>query len=363
MSELDFAELASELDTEDMLGHLRNFPSDLAAQWAIDEPKREMPERVICLGMGGSAAAGDFLASLANRHGTAVVTTHRGYDVPSWGGAAGSGLYFSTSYSGNTEETLSATILAMEHGNFVNMISSGGTLAEMDGQESPMGGKGKHISVPGGQPPRSAFGHLFGALSRMAYSHRIIPALMDWVEGDLVERLQQVVSKYDFINNPDSPAISIARTIIGREVGIVSDHNLACAGTRFTNQLNENGGIFARPTTLPEMNHNEIIAWTQPEAKENQALLLLTWDGMHERVAERVKWMTESVEIDVVWNLHCEGESLLEAMLYSCIAMDWISCAVSFLRGKDPSSIGAIRELKEHLNKSPIDLTELMFDD
>ena len=363
VSKLDIATLVSELDTEDMLGYLRNFPDDLANQWSIEEPQRDMPERVICLGMGGSAAAGDFLASLACMHGTAAVTTHRGYDVPSWGGAAGAGLYFSTSYSGNTEETLSATILAMEHGNFVNMISSGGTLAEMDGQESPLGGKGQHVSVPGGQPPRSAFGHLFGALSRIAYSYQIIPALMNWVENGLVERLRQVVSEYDFINNPYSPAISIARTLIGREVGIVSDHNLACAGTRFTNQLNENGGIFARPTTLPEMNHNEIIAWTQPEAKEKQALLLLTWDGMHERVAERVNWMTEAVDVDVVWNLHCEGESLLEAMLYSCIAMDWISCAVAFLRGKDPSSIGAIRELKEHLNKSPIDLIELMFDD
>ncbi len=57
----------AELDTEDMLGHLRNFPDDLAAQWSVDEPQRETPPHLFCLGMGGSAAAGDFLASLLHR--------------------------------------------------------------------------------------------------------------------------------------------------------------------------------------------------------------------------------------------------------------------------------------------------------
>ena len=83
----------------------------------------------------------------------------------------------------------------------------------------------------------------------------------------------------------------------------------------------------------------------------NQALLFLTWDGMHQRVSKRVEWMMDSVEVEVAWELHCEGDSLLEAMLYSCIAMDWISCAVALLRGKDPTAIGPIVGLKEHLSQ------------
>ncbi|HIC75265.1 MAG TPA: hypothetical protein EYO98_01455, partial [Candidatus Poseidoniales archaeon] len=74
----------AELDTEDMLGHLRNFPDDLAAQWSVDEPQRDTPPHLFCLGMGGSAAAGDFLASLAERNGNVGVTTHRDYDLPNW---------------------------------------------------------------------------------------------------------------------------------------------------------------------------------------------------------------------------------------------------------------------------------------
>jgi glucose/mannose-6-phosphate isomerase len=334
----------AELDTEDMLGHLRNFPDDLAAQWSVDEPQRETPPHLFCLGMGGSAAAGDFLASLAERNGNVGVTALRDYNLPNWRDE--DSLYIATSYSGNTEETLSSAELALARGggpggaNCIT-ISSGGKLAEM----------GDNVTVPGGQPPRSAFGHLFGALTRIAASAGVVDSLDGWQEDGTIEGVRNAVAEFDFVNNPDSPALAIARTLLGKEIGIVSAHELGCAGTRFANQLNENGGIFARATTLPEMNHNEIIAWTDPAAKESQAMVLLTWDGMHERVAERIGWMTESVEVDIAWKLHCEGESLLQSMLYACVAMDWISCAVAILRGKDPSAIGAIRDLKEHLDQ------------
>lgn len=333
-----------ELDTEDMLGHLRNFPDDLVAQWTIDEPRRATPPHLFCLGMGGSAAAGDFLASLADSNGAVSVATIRDYGLPAWAGDGA--LYIATSYSGNTEETLASTQLALTQGKGAGeancvTISSGGKLAEM----------GENISVPGGQPPRSAFGHLFGALTRIAAASGVIDDFSGWGEDGTIEGVRDAVAEFDFVNNPDSPALTIARTLLNKEIGIISANELGCAGTRLANQLNENGGIFARATTLPEMNHNEIIAWTDPAAKESQAMILLTWDGMHERVAERVDWMTESVAVDIVWKLHCEGDSLLQSMLYACVAMDWISCAVAILRGKDPSAIGAIRNLKEHLDQ------------
>ncbi len=339
VSETEIADLVASLDSEDMLGFLRLFPRDFAAQMKIDETievNPTTPSSVLCLGMGGSAAAGDFLASLANYQGGTQVTTWRNYQLPNW--IKDDSLVVATSYSGNTEETLDATSEAVEKGLDTVVISSGGKLAEF----------GNHISVPGGQPPRSAFGHLFGALLRTTISQGIIPN--EDLSG-LIQRLEKTVEEFNFVNNPDSPSLALAQTLLNREVGIVTAAELECAGTRFVNQLNENGGIFARSNSLPEMNHNEIIAWTDESAKNSQSLILLTWSGMHERVEKRVDWMMENVEIDVAWQLHCEGESLLEAMLYSCIAMDWISCAVAILRGKDPSAIGSIQSLKEHLGQ------------
>ena len=336
VNELDIAGLVSKLDTEDMLGHLRNFPRDFAHQMEISQDGGSTPKTTLCLGMGGSAAAGDFLASLTDSYGSVQVKTWRNYGLPNWIGDGD--LLISTSYSGNTEETLDSTAKGVEIGLESVVISSGGKLSDFD----------NHVQVPSGQPPRSAFGHLFGALLRVAISRGIVPAQ----ETDtLTKRLDETVKEFDFVNNPESPTISIAKTLLEREVGIVSAPELDCAGIRFVNQLNENGGIFGRSNPLPEMNHNEIIAWTDKEASENQALIFLTWSGMNERVSKRVDWMMDSVEVEVAWQLHCEGESLLEAMLYSCIAMDWISCAIAILRGKDPSAIGAIQDLKSYLSQ------------
>ncbi len=342
MSEAQFDVISSaeSLDRDGMLDHLRNFADDLAAQWDVAEKARETPSRMICLGMGGSAAAADFISSLADFNGFAPVTSHRGYGLPNW--ADENALYTAVSYSGNTEETLDATRFALERGRQCITISSGGRLADLGGE---------HIRVPAGQPPRSAFGHLFGALSRIASSASIIEDIRQDVDSGLVERLNATIEELDFIHNRDSPALSVAKTLMNRQIGIINAPELAAAGQRFANQLNENSGVFARQTTLPEMNHNEIIAWTDSHSVEKQALILLTWDGMHQRVRKRVEWMTDNIDCEVVWNIHCEGSSLLEAMLYSCIAMDWVSCALSLLRGKDPSSIGAIQDLKSHLSE------------
>ena len=338
----DIVALAKELDAEGMLNHLRNMPDDLAAQWSKSEERGNTPSHMFCLGMGGSAAAGDFLAALADYSGSTPVTRWRDYDLPSW--VPEGTLFVPSSYSGNTEETLSATAKAMEIGGECHFLSSGGKLADIAAETgSP------YAQVPGGQPPRSAFGHMFGALSRIAEARGVINCLDGWEDSGLIERMREIVTQMDFVNDPESPSLAIARTIVDKEVGIVSASELHCAGVRFANQLNENGGIFARATALPEMNHNEIIAWAEEDAKESQAILFITWDGMSERVGKRVDWMMENVDVDIGWELQCEGSSLLEAMLYSCIAMDWISCAVALLRGKDPSAIGPINSLKGYL--------------
>ncbi|MBT4060308.1 MAG: hypothetical protein HOE69_08425 [Euryarchaeota archaeon] len=339
MSEPNISQLVASLDSEDMLGFLRQFPSDFMAQMAQNEEmdtNTNVPRNLLCLGMGGSAAAGDFLASLANYDGNSQVTTWRNYGLPNWTNSEVNVV--ATSYSGNTEETLDGVAKAVERNLSLTVISSGGKLSTYP----------NHISVPSGQPPRSAFGHLFGALLRNASMNGVVN--YEELTG-LQERLQETVEEFDFVNNPDSPTLSLAQTMIDKEIGIVTAHELDCAGTRFVNQLNENGGVFARSNTLPEMNHNEIIAWTEEAAKQSQTLIFLTWSGMHERTAKRVEWMMDNVDVEIAWQLHCEGESLLEAMLYSCIAMDWISCAVAILRGKDPSAIGAIRNLKEFLSE------------
>ncbi len=94
----DMGELAKSLDASDMLGHLRNFPRDLAlawdraTSWDLSRFEGKQYSGVICLGMGGSATAGDFLACLAELQGCLPLIAHRGYDLPAWASVKWLGL-------------------------------------------------------------------------------------------------------------------------------------------------------------------------------------------------------------------------------------------------------------------------------
>ena len=341
------SELANSLDVSDMLGHIRNFPSDLASVWEKSESwqlsgvENRTFAGVVCLGMGGSASGGDFLACLSDADGCLPFVAHRGYDLPAW--VSEKWLIISTSYSGNTEETLDATEAAIGLGCAVVGLSSGGALKKLleDSNQT-------WIELPGGQPPRSAFGHIFGAQIALSWRLGIMTAPEDL--DSMLTRLTEAVDACDFTHDDDEDVIvEMAQSILNREVSVLATQSLAPTAYRAACQLNENGGIFARQHVIPEMNHNEIVAWG--ESTDNQSLLIFSWDGIHERNDMRLDWFLDNITVEPTWGLLCEGDSHLEALLYAVILMDWLSCAVALLRGKDPTAIGPIVGLKDHLSQ------------
>ena len=346
---VSFSQLAEELDASGMLGHLRNFPQDLARAWKAAEEwdlsaiENQQFSGVICLGMGGSASGGDFLASLSDADGCLPFVAHRGYDLPTW--VSERWLVLSTSYSGNTEETIDATEAAIGLGCSVVGMSSGGALQTLLESSNQI-----WIELPGGQPPRSAFGHIFGAQVALSWKLGITSPPDDL--DSMIERLVEAVEACDFTDSEGDDVIGeMAESILNRNVSVLATQSLAPTAYRAVCQLNENGGIFARGHVIPEMNHNEIVAWGEDKAAENQSLLIFTWDGTHQRNEMRLDWYLDNITVEPTWGLMCEGESHLEALLYAVILMDWLSCAVALLRGKDPTAIGPIVGLKEFLSQ------------
>ena len=346
---VSFSQLAEELDTSGMLGHLRHFPQDLARAWKAAEEwdlsaiENQQFSGVICLGMGGSASGGDFLASLSDADGCLPFVAHRGYDLPTW--VSERWLVLSTSYSGNTEETIDATEAAIGLGCSVVGMSSGGALQTLLENSNQI-----WIELPGGQPPRSAFGHIFGAQVALSWKLGITSPPDDL--DSMIERLFEAVEACDFTDSEGDDVIGeMAESILNRNVSVLATQSLAPTAYRAVCQLNENGGIFARGHVIPEMNHNEIVAWGEEKAAENQSLLIFTWDGTHQRNEMRLDWYLDNITVEPTWGLMCEGESHLEALLYAVILMDWLSCAVALLRGKDPTAIGPIVGLKEFLSQ------------
>lgn len=355
---LDIIELSKMLDSEDMIGFTRKFVDDFEKgvnsisverfPW-IAEIANENWNGIICLGMGGSAAGGDFLSSLSNLDGRIPIHIQRDYTMPSWWNS--SWLVLATSHSGNTEEALAATEIALNAGATVIIISTGGMLAGM-----PEIFTRCHL-VPsiGGQPPRSAFGHIFSRQLGLLREIGALPKPNRDTEQQMIDRLKEACDGFDIIKDPNGDLVELASFMSSNPIALVGPTELLPALNRFKNQLNENSARFARIGVIPEMNHNESVAWggvggdKDPDA-DQQVLLFLTWDGMHDRVSDRIDWMVAHTTTDYAWKMHGEGSTLLESLLHLCIVMDWISIALALMHGKDPAAIGPISALKDFLN-------------
>ena len=342
MAEHDMPSLLAEHDAGDMAGFTRRFVDDLEAAMSMDAGIEADSDwsGVICLGMGGSGAGGRFLKSLADSEGGLPFVVWSDYGLPSWWGP--DWLVLATSYSGDTEETLDGVRMALESGGTVIGVSSGGQLSEMleDGDECAL------LSVPPGQAPRSAFGHIFGAQLAASWALGLLPSPSADEISEMLGRLRAASSRADLVGG-DSMSDTMARSMLDREIGIASPSELAPAGYRFTCQVNENSDGFANSSDVPEMNHNEIVAWASEGS--SRALVALTCEGMHPRTHARMAWMLDNIESEVVWRIECEGESLLERLLYAAHVTDWVSIAMALAKGIDPSEMAAIDSLKAHL--------------
>ena len=342
MAERDISTLLAELDAGDMAGLTRSFVDDLEAAMSMDAGIEADSDwsGVICLGMGGSGAGGRFLKSMSDSEGGLPFVVWSDYGLPSWWGP--DWLVLATSYSGDTEETLDGVRVALESGGTVIGVSSGGQLSEIleDSNECAL------LSIPPGQAPRSAFGHIFGAQLAASWALGLLPSPSADEISEMLGRLRAASSRADLVGG-DSMSDTMARSMLDREIGISSPSELAPAGYRFACQVNENSDGFANSSDVPEMNHNEIVAWASEGS--SRALVVLTCEGVHPRTHARMAWMLDNIESEVVWRIECEGESLLERLLYAAHVTDWVSIAMALAKGKDPSEMAAIDSLKAHL--------------
>src|SRR3989344_7414776 len=145
-----------EIDSQNMLGVLKSFPNQLEEALNLAEKISITGtfDHIIVAGMGGSGHCGDILAAYAQHAGLKIpVFVVRDYTLPSF--VSNKSLVFLVSYSGNTEETLSAFDQALARQARMIIITSGGKLQRMAEDLRPL------VLVPSGLQPRLSIGYLF----------------------------------------------------------------------------------------------------------------------------------------------------------------------------------------------------------
>lgn len=353
MTILDEPERCSAIDPRSMYSLLEGFPEQIAASMKIgDSISITKPGRVAALvvaGLGGSAIGGDLARSIAGSRLKTPFVVSRDYDLPGFVDA--SSLVIACSYSGNTEETLSAYRQARQAKASIVCITSGGELADMakvDGVAT--------LPLPPGLPPRAALGHSLAMLLTALQKLRLVPDLSAALD-EAVALLRRLRDRYAMASvEAENPAKRLAVSLHGRIAAVYgSSAAMDSVAFRWRCQIEENAKNLAFHHMLPEMNHNELVGWMHPqEVLKQVAVVLLRDEGDHPQVQRRFDLIRDIITakagaLHEVWS---EGESLPARVLSSIYLGDFVSLYMAYLNRTDPTPVEVIDFLKKQLAAS-----------
>ena len=305
-------------------------------------------QRILYFGMGGSAIAGNLLYDALFDQLKVPIDVVRGYDCPAY--CNENTLVIASSYSGNTEETLSAIKSVKKTGAEVLAITSGGEL-----QKLAKSNKWNLINIPGGLPPREALGYSFFPLYHVLGR---IGLLSDYTLNTkkIAAFVQDIAVRNDH-EQSDGHVISqeLAKTIKGKIPVIYSTAPyLNTISRRWQNQFHENSKSMSFANVVPEMNHNEIVGWEQDtDLLKNLVVIFLENEVPHPRIKKRIELTKKIIKkkgAEVV-ELYTQGRTRIEKIFSLLVLGDWVSYYLAIYNKKDPIAIKNIDYLKSELAK------------
>lgn len=328
-----------------LLSFPEQFEDAFRRALSCDLPRLEF-KNIVVVGMGGSAVGGDILRVLLRQSSRVFVEVVRGYELPSW--VDKDTLLLGVSYSGDTEETLSACEIGLKRGSKAIFLSSGGKLEEMAKLKGVF-----HFKVPSGFQPRGALGYL--SVPLLVFMSRF--NIVNFDRG-----FEETISVLRGLREELAPEVSLSRNgakdlalwLKGSVPLIYGDEGVGrVAAYRWKTQFNENSKQPAYSCELPELDHNEIVGWMSESFKGIFKVVALRHSKENRRTSLRFD-ITRSLIVGNIggWKeVEGKGESEM-ALLYSLIYFgDFVSLYLAYLNGVDPTPVSIINKLKNEMAK------------
>jgi len=355
MVDLDNASVYRQFDKSGMLDHLHSFPEQCQKAWEkvlkFDLPHLHTKiSNVVIVGMGGSAIGGDIAGRLALIESKVPVRVHRDYGLPAF--VNENTLVIASSYSGNTEETLSAFTESLKTLTKKMVITSGGKL--------------KHLAESEGIP---VFVIDYQAPPRAAFPHSLIPLVGIFQKlGLLADKSADLYEAVDILNQlsgdfvetkplASNPAKQLAAKLWGRIAVIYGAEILSEVARRWKGEFNENSKAWAFFEDFPELNHNAVVGYEfPPEAKERIFVLMLRSSLFRPRNLLRYEVTAKLLaKAGITYEfMESTGKSALSQVLSLVLLGDYASFYLSMLNEVDPTSTNAINFVKQYLAQSAI---------
>ncbi len=322
----------------DMRQVIEESPQQIARSQEVNKDVKVTGDfdSIILAGMGGSGHPGDLLNALELP--TVPLTVHRDYGLPKTFGKKP--LVIISTYSGNTEESLSAYKLAKEKGHSLLANTSGGKLAEWSKQDNvPV----VTIDYPGMQPRHTLFASFVGLATALKNS-----GLAQDITTDLSATIALLNTEMETMNEAGK---ALAEKLHGTTPIFTSSASLAFAAKNCKIQTNENTKVPAFWNTFPELNHNEMVGFTNPQGKFHVVMLRDPAD--HVRNQAR---MDVTAEIYEKWGIgvsqvHAKGDTQLQKLFYACTIGLWTTYYLALSYNIDPVPVAGVEDFKKKLEE------------
>ncbi len=353
---LDNIEEFKKYDKGDVLGSVRLLADQIEQAWteslATDVPQScTLAKQVVVSGMGGSALGGRIIDSLFQSALRTPMEIFTEYSAPNYIGPGT--LVIVSSYSGNTEETVSFAYEAYQKNAQIYVISTGGRLSEFKEKYNLPGYIFTPKNNPSGQP-RLALGYSVAAILAVLARCEFL-SLPKEVMSEAIKTTRSFLN--DFApdkTESENSAKKMARELKGKFPFLVASEHLVGASHAFKNQLNESSKSFAAAFDLPELNHHLMEGLRNPaEVKEHMKFLLFESDHYSSRVRARypiTKAVIEQNEIQVASYKTLAKTKLSEA--FEVLAFgSFVQFYLAMLYELDPSPVPWVDYFKEELAK------------
>ena len=325
-----------------MKGFVKAFPTHIDEAIKIADKidisiNKNNIDNIVISGQGGSAIGGLIVKNLLKEESSIPIIINQDYAIPAFVNERT--LFIASSYSGDTEETISALKKAESKKSNIFCICSGGEILKISKERDY-----NYILIPTGGAPRAM----------LCYSIVQILFLVFIINNKSKEDLKGLLlSSKDILKNQQNNIVELANSVVSKISNkmpfIYTFPEFEGVALRFKQQLNENSKRHACYNIIPEMNHNEIVAWHT----KNVCVIPVFLKGLsspknQERMNINIQQIKENV--DNIIELSATG-SYFNQFFYFIHLVDWISVIIAEKENIDPNKIDAIDYLKKKLKK------------
>ncbi len=340
---LDDLKLIHQRDTQDAFGVAGKQWQQLTYDYKVTVSPARNIQNIVVAGMGGSALAANLFTSWPGVDLPFEIV--KNYDIPGFVGAET--LFIASSYSGNTEETLSALSQAKERGCQVAVIAAGGKLATIAESEGyPL------YKIPSGFQPRMAVFYNFAALVQLMVGFSLLDkSILDelndtakWLGEKGGDLAVDVAVK-------SNPAKQLAQELVGNSIVVYAGELFYPVAYKWKINFNENAKNIAWCNALPEFNHNEFLGWTSHPVDKPYKVVDIRSNLENVRTQKRFEVSERLLsgrrpQPEVVIPA---GDTLLQQLLWTIQLGDFVSLYLAILNGLDPTPVDLIEKLKAEM--------------